>query len=63
MKRGTIHRNRKKNKNTEPELHEQKMNAIEKAREQIKQGKFVPMEEVKRRLGLRDPFEKRSIEY
>lgn len=48
MKRGNINRDRKKNKNTEPELNEQTIKIIEKAREQIKQGKFVSMEEVKK---------------
>jgi len=36
-----------KNKNIEPELHEQTMNTIEKAREPITQGKSVSMGEVK----------------
>lgn len=52
MKRGTINRIRKKYKNTEPELNEQTIKAIERAREQIKQGKFHSMEEVKKRLEL-----------
>ena len=52
MNKATIYRNRIKIKNKEPELHEQTMNAIEKAREQIKQGNFVSMDEVKKRLGL-----------
>jgi hypothetical protein len=51
MKKGNINRSRKKNKNTEPELNEQTMKVIEKVREQIKQGKFLSMEEVKKRLG------------
>jgi hypothetical protein len=52
MKRGTIKRSCKKYKNTESELNEQTIQAIEKAREQIKQGKFVSTEEVKKRLNL-----------
>jgi hypothetical protein len=52
MKRRTITRSHKKYKNEESELNERTIKAIEKAREQIKQGKFVRMEEVKKRLGL-----------
>lgn len=50
LKRGTINPNRKKN--TEPKLHEQTMNAIEKDCEQIKNGIFVCLEAVKKRFHL-----------
>jgi len=41
-----------KNVNKEPELSKETIEAIEKARERIKKGKFVTEAEAKKRLGL-----------
>jgi len=41
-----------KNVNKEPELSKETIEAIEKARERIKRGKFVTEAEAKKRLGL-----------
>jgi predicted transcriptional regulator len=37
---------------TEPELSQETVEAIERARERIKQGKYITWEEAKRRMGL-----------
>ena len=41
-----------KTSKTQPELSKETIEAIEKARERIKQGRFVSKEEAKKRLGL-----------
>ncbi|MCK5039745.1 MAG: hypothetical protein KAR87_02140 [Candidatus Aenigmarchaeota archaeon] len=41
-----------KTSRTEPELSKETIEAIEKARERIKKGKFLTEAEVKKRLGL-----------
>jgi DNA replicative helicase MCM subunit Mcm2 (Cdc46/Mcm family) len=41
-----------KNAKDEPELSKEAIEAIEKARERIRKGKFLTAEEAKRRLGL-----------
>jgi len=41
-----------KNCKTNPELSQETVQAIEKARERIKKGKFITEDDAKRRLGL-----------
>ena len=52
MNKATPNRNCTKNKNKEPELNKQMINAIKKAREQIQKGKFISLEAAKKRLKL-----------
>ena len=43
-----------KKQKTDPELSQETIDAIEKARERIKQGHYVTLAEAKKRLGLKN---------